>query len=310
MHSYNGSQTSQEHRNSMLEYKSPDFEDTDTSSSAIVYTLCHFIFRTKVTGQNEGTWGFEHIRKAFKKDVIPFVKSLRESFTTFDQGLFKEINEMNAVFNQIETEVEQCSVDRKCVEIQKKELLIENERLLEQIIFQDIMCSAMHADVENKCVLLPNEETLKYAEMEQRYIDEYSRCVELKAEFSKKKDMVERDDDPEFQDFFEINDLKAQLQKKDTTISNLKDHIAKLKGKSVSDCTVSVNNLHAIAPGMFKLDLEPLSPKLSKNREAHIDYLKQTKEHADTLCEIVKQARALKPLDNTLDYACKFTTRI
>ncbi|GJZ55647.1 hypothetical protein Tco_0610840 [Tanacetum coccineum] len=153
-----------------------------------------------------------------------------------------------------------------CVEIQKKELLIENERLLEQIIFQDILCSAMHADVKNKCVLPPNEETLKYTEMEQHYIDEYSRCVELKAELSKKKDMVERDVYNKLSNrcsrlekhciSLEIKDLKAQLQKKDTTISNLKDHIAKLKGKSVSDCTVSVNNLHAIALGMFKLDLE------------------------------------------------------
>nr|GEW49627.1 retrovirus-related Pol polyprotein from transposon TNT 1-94 [Tanacetum cinerariifolium] len=55
--------------------------------------------------------------------------------------------------------------------------------------------------------------------------------------------------------------------------------------------------------GMFKLDLPSLSPKLSKNKEAHIDYLKQIKEHADTLCEIVKQARASQPLDNALDYA-------
>ncbi|GKD62227.1 hypothetical protein Tco_1299736 [Tanacetum coccineum] len=119
---------------------------------------------TKVTGQNEWIWGFEHIRKAFKKVVIPFVTSLRESFTTFDQGLFKEINEIKAVFNQTETEVEQCSMDRKCVEIEKKELLIENDRLLEQIIFLDIMCTALHAVVENKCVLPANEETLKYEE--------------------------------------------------------------------------------------------------------------------------------------------------
>ncbi|GJZ88650.1 integrase, catalytic region, zinc finger, CCHC-type containing protein [Tanacetum coccineum] len=44
--------------------------------------------------------------------------------------------------------------------------------------------------------------------------------------------------------------------------------------------------LSLIAQGMFKLDLQPLSSKLKKNREAHVDYLKQTKEHADTLHEI------------------------
>nr|GEV37418.1 retrovirus-related Pol polyprotein from transposon TNT 1-94 [Tanacetum cinerariifolium] len=178
-------------------------------------------FKTKVTGQNEDTWDLNTLEN--EKDVIPFVKSLRESFTTFDQGLFKEMNEMKVVFNQMEIKVEQCYVDRKCVEIKKKEILIENDRLLEQIIFQDIMCTTMHVVVKNNCVLHANEETFKYAEMEQSYID----------------------------------DCNSQ--------------------QLLCDC-----------PGMFKLDLEPLSPKLKKNREAHVDYLKQTKEHVDTLREIVE----------------------
>ncbi|GKD99607.1 hypothetical protein Tco_1387591, partial [Tanacetum coccineum] len=56
------------------------------------------------------------------------------------------------------------------------------------------------------------------------------------------------------------------------------------------------------------LDLEPLSPKLLKKRDAHIDYIKHTQEHADTLREIVKHTRALRPLDSDLDSACqKFT---
>ncbi|GJW93598.1 hypothetical protein Tco_0173270 [Tanacetum coccineum] len=117
-------------------------------------------------------------------------------------------------------------------------------------------------------------------------------------------------DAPEFPEFFEINELKAQLQKKNTTISNLKDHIASLKGKSVSDCTVSINNSCVISPGLYKLDLEPLSPTLRKISEAHVDYLKMAKEYADTLLDIVEQARAHQPLDSTLDYAFKFTTRI
>ncbi|GKE30463.1 hypothetical protein Tco_1445847 [Tanacetum coccineum] len=61
---------------------------------------------------------------------------------------------------------------------------------------------------------------------------------------------------------------------------------------------------------MYKLDLPPLSLKLKRNREVLVDYLKQAKAHADTLCAIFEQAKDLKPLDNALDYACKFTTRI
>ncbi|GKB18556.1 hypothetical protein Tco_0852479 [Tanacetum coccineum] len=134
--------------------------------------------RTKVTGQNEGTWRFEYIKGAFEKDVIPFFKSLREYFETFDQGLFKEINEMKAVFNQMETEVDQCSVDRKYFEIEKKELLIENDRLLEQILSQDIVCIAMHSY---------DDLVDKYDGMKKSYVEAYNQCLELEAELIKKK---------------------------------------------------------------------------------------------------------------------------
>ncbi|GJS32591.1 retrovirus-related pol polyprotein from transposon TNT 1-94 [Tanacetum coccineum] len=116
--------------------------------------------------------------------------------------------------------------------------------------------------------VLPKDK-LAYAEMEQSFIDEYSRGVQLEAELCKKNDMVEKDvynelskrslrlvqhcinleitvqqmkeslrnkkpcnnqDAHEFPELFEINELKAQLQKKNTSISNLKEHIATLKG--------------------------------------------------------------------------------
>ncbi|GJY75014.1 retrovirus-related pol polyprotein from transposon TNT 1-94 [Tanacetum coccineum] len=62
--------------------------------------------------------------------------------------------------------------------------------------------------------------------------------------------------------------------------------------------------------GMFKLNLEPLAPRLFQNREAHIDYLKYTQEQADILWKIVEQAKAKQPLDKELDFACKHAQRI
>ncbi|GKE88706.1 hypothetical protein Tco_1566181, partial [Tanacetum coccineum] len=61
---------------------------------------------------------------------------------------------------------------------------------------------------------------------------------------------------------------------------------------------------------MFKLYLEPLAPRLLQNREAHIDYLKYTQEQADILQGIVEQAKAKQPLDNALDFVCKYAQRI
>ncbi|GJR72530.1 hypothetical protein Tco_0084895 [Tanacetum coccineum] len=56
--------------------------------------------------------------------------------------------------------------------------------------------------------------------------------------------------------------------------------------------------------------MEPLSSKLKNNREAHVDYNRITKENADTLRDIVEQARTSNPLDNALAYACMYTKQI
>ncbi|GKB92810.1 hypothetical protein Tco_0965082 [Tanacetum coccineum] len=95
-------------------------------------------------------------------------------------------------------------------------------------------------------------------------------------------------DAPALNEFFVINDLKAQLQAKEFSISKLRAHIATLKGKNVFDNKEPVNNASVLAPGMFRLDLEPLSHRLKNNREAHKDYHKKTKEHTDTLRGIVE----------------------
>ncbi|GKA89397.1 hypothetical protein Tco_0811209 [Tanacetum coccineum] len=89
----------------------------------------------------------------------------------------------------------------------------------------------------------------------------------------------------------ENSDKNAQLQEKVFTITALKEELRKLKGKSVVACRDSVNKPKVIAPVVHKVDMETLSPKLKNNREAHEDYIRITKENADTVRDIVEQAR-------------------
>ncbi|GKB98969.1 hypothetical protein Tco_0985106 [Tanacetum coccineum] len=100
-------------------------------------------------------------------------------------------------------------------------------------------------------------------------------------------------------------DLKRQIQDKVFVITSLKNDLRKLKGKEIVENAAQIPIATTIAPGMFKIDLEPLAPRLLNNREAHIDYLKHTQEQADILRGIVKQAKAKQPLDNALDFAFK-----
>nr|GEW09855.1 hypothetical protein [Tanacetum cinerariifolium] len=97
---------------------------------------------------------------------------------------------------------------------------------------------------------------------------------------------------------------QVKLDAKDVSIAKLRKHIESLKDKIVVEKDLPSNNAKVIAPKMFKLDLEPLSPKVLKNKNAHTDYIKHSQEYANTLWEIVKYARALRPLDNHLDSVC------
>ncbi|GJR66358.1 retrovirus-related pol polyprotein from transposon TNT 1-94 [Tanacetum coccineum] len=105
----------------------------------------------------------------------------------------------------------------------------------------------------------------------------------------------------------ENEDLKAQIQDKVFVITSLKNDLRKVKGKEIVDIAAQIPSANTIVPGMFKLDLEPLAPRLLQNREAHIDYLKYTQEQADILWGIVEQAKAKQPLI-WLDFLAKKVT--
>ncbi|GJW39477.1 integrase, catalytic region, zinc finger, CCHC-type containing protein [Tanacetum coccineum] len=235
--------------------------------------------------------------KMHAKQNDPIVKEKKVNIAPIDYVALNKLSE-----NFVKHFVPQ----KKTFEIKEKELLLENDHLLELLISQDLMHTAVNSLAK----------IIDYQRMEKSFLDEYSECIELKDELSKRMKWLKRlfmmnfqkdvkewktDDAPEFPAFFEINKLKAQLKAKDNLISKSKYRIATLKGKSVSEGNKSNNIPKVIAPGMYKLDLEPLSPKMLRNREARADYLKHTQENADTLREIVKQARELRPLDSDLD---------
>ncbi|GJX03195.1 hypothetical protein Tco_0189111 [Tanacetum coccineum] len=89
------------------------------------------------------------------------------------------------------------------------------------------------------------------------------------------------------------------LLEKVLVITALKNELRKLKGKSVIACRETVNKPKVIVPVVHKVELEPLFPKLKNNSEAHVDYIRITKENADTLRDVVEQARTSNPLDNS-----------
>ncbi|GJS89633.1 retrovirus-related pol polyprotein from transposon TNT 1-94 [Tanacetum coccineum] len=107
-----------------------------------------------------------------------------------------------------------------------------------------------------------------------------------------------------------LKKLKFHLARFDNVVKirTTPDARTEVKGKEIVDIAAQIPSANTIVPGMFKLDLEPLAPRLLQNREAHINYLKYTQEQVDILQGIVKQAKAKQPLDKVLDFTCRTFT--
>nr|GEU70700.1 retrovirus-related Pol polyprotein from transposon TNT 1-94 [Tanacetum cinerariifolium] len=109
----------------------------------------------------------------------------------------------------------------------------------------------------------------------------------------------------ELYDFIKITRAKHIYQTTAllTKNENLKVQInAKLKCVTIDSVRPKVH-----APGMYVIDVEPISPHLRNNRKVHLDYLKHLKERVATLCEIVEEAKVERPLDRSVAFACLYT---
>ncbi|GJR56928.1 hypothetical protein Tco_1499090 [Tanacetum coccineum] len=291
--------------------------------------------RITPTGVTEGERGFEQTKRCYLTEVIPFFKTLKEHFAGVQTALFKEVKVMEEIFDQMNDEVDQNTVDKQCAEIVKKNLLIENENLIANCLSNQLL-----------------------------YDVEKSRCLDLEAEMSKEA--------PDFNSFFKIKNLEHQIQEKDNVIRDLKVLVSKMNDRSckpyyakdvtdlleqnehfraeiekvkqhykelfesikvtrastnekTSSLLTQIEDLKAqlegnlknatrnsvktkvLAPGMYAIDVEPIPPRLKNNRSAHLDYINHLKESVETVRKIVKEARVVKPLDTAFNSACKYT---
>ncbi|GJT03608.1 integrase, catalytic region, zinc finger, CCHC-type containing protein [Tanacetum coccineum] len=282
--------------------------------------------RTTATAITEGSWGFEHTKSCFRDEITPFVKALKDLINTFDQYLIDELYEVQNIFHQMEHAVEQHRLESKIFEVKMNQVLNKNERLLEQVINKDIVNIIMNSSVDNASEKFDTQ---------------------LNQEIFQRDSSVSNQSSLSFDQYFKLNELKAQSQEKDTVIKKLKEIIKSLsenmnedkvkkdleeieminikldhreQGLTVTalkdelrklkgkDLADNVVCKHTIDPEMLKIDVEYLNPRLLNNRSAHSDYLKHTQEEAAILREIVEQGKSQNPLNESLDSALKPST--
>ncbi|GJU49703.1 hypothetical protein Tco_1219258 [Tanacetum coccineum] len=240
----------------------PKVSMVNTSLKKLKYHLAGFDVvvkdRTTPTAITEGSWGFEHTKACFKDEIIPFVKALKDLFNTFDQYLIDELSEVQNVFYQMEQAVEQHRLESKTFEVKMNQVLNENERLLEQVINKDIVNIIMNSSVDiasvnvhecEKCLKLETELLNKKDFVEKEIYDKLFKsfttlekhCISLEVDTQLNQEIFQRDNSISnqsalsFDQLFELNELKAQSQEKDTVIKKLKERIKSLNGKMNED---------------------------------------------------------------------------
>ncbi|GKB84731.1 integrase, catalytic region, zinc finger, CCHC-type containing protein, partial [Tanacetum coccineum] len=105
--------------------------------------------RTTPDARTEGGWGFEHTKAVFNNEIIQLLKSLKDIFNS--------------------------SVDKQCLKIAKKELLLENDQILQQIMSQDVLLTVM-----NSMSLIGES-----VNMDRKRKESYDKCFNLEAELLK-----------------------------------------------------------------------------------------------------------------------------
>nr|GFA64953.1 hypothetical protein [Tanacetum cinerariifolium] len=168
----------------------------------------------------------------FETRFVPQTKlSAEQAFWSQNSGNFEESNfsssttivEVSKELPKVNMAVEQHCVEKNKFQDKMKDVLKENERLLEQAISTDIVNIVVNANVN-------------YA---YKIVNECERCVTIETELQKdfiNKECYDKNNSflqqsaPTFDQLFEINYLKAQSQEKDTVIMKFKKRIKSLCG--------------------------------------------------------------------------------
>ncbi|GKA21564.1 hypothetical protein Tco_0701553 [Tanacetum coccineum] len=121
------------------------------------------------------------------------------------KALTKEIKEMKEIFEELEAEVDQNIVNRKYDEIERKNLLIENENLIVDCLSKEVL------------YITTNSEHIvsRFIEMHDAHTVVQARCLELETELSKLNYKIQKDDHNELVKHFsnlEVNHLNLQLK--------------------------------------------------------------------------------------------------
>ncbi|GKC35921.1 retrovirus-related pol polyprotein from transposon TNT 1-94 [Tanacetum coccineum] len=229
------------------------------------------------------------IEKKIKISPIDYSKlnKIKEDFEILSQEIVHiAVNYVHS-FDVKKSCVNECN---KCLELETG--LLKKKDLIEKDVYDKLLKS--YSTIEKHCISL-------------------ELTTQLNQEVFQKDNFCENQNAPTFNQLFELNELKAQSQEKDTVIRKLKDMIKSLSGKdSLENVKKDIDEIETIniklEHRMFKLNIEPIYHRLKNNRDAHEVYIEKTIEYTGTLHVFVERARTQNPSKPLLESACRTFT--
>nr|GEW59529.1 hypothetical protein [Tanacetum cinerariifolium] len=197
---------------------------------------CDDVFNAKaVLMANLSNYGSDVISEVDVQDTNLYAQQDLMILSMIEQMSEQMINHTNSVLKFI-----------------RKKLFLENDRILQKIMSQDIMICVMSSttvfnnvnlEMHNgefcvKCLDLDAELLNKqnaYNDLSKSYSQLEKHCISIELTMQLNQEIFQKDSSSDNQnafkipEYFENNDLKAQLQAKDTTIYKLKENIKSMR---------------------------------------------------------------------------------
>ncbi|GJW20463.1 hypothetical protein Tco_0031085 [Tanacetum coccineum] len=176
---------------------------------------------------------------------------------------------MKAVFENLEAEVDQNEIDLLSEKNNDSDPTLDLKALVSQNKDLTAKLNALHN--------LNERFRAENAKVKQHYKELYDSIKITRAKTTDQNNSL----------LSEIENLKAQL-------------------KDNSKCvTILDSKPKVLAPGRYPIDVEPIPPRLKKNREVYLHYIKHLKENVETLRKIIEEAKVKRPLDTSRASACR-----
>nr|GEU71410.1 putative ribonuclease H-like domain-containing protein [Tanacetum cinerariifolium] len=183
---------------------------------------------------------------------------------------------------ELEAEVDQNAVKRKCDEIERKNLLITNDTLIENCLSKDVFYIATNSEFN----------VSRFSEMHDAHTVVQARCLELETELSKLKDKIQKDDHDVMETRSEADrtlDFRAlvfqitQLTEK-VSVFQEQNELFRVENAKLNNIARNYSvTPKVLAHGMYAIDVEPILPRCRNNRKVNIEYLKLLKESVATI---------------------------